>query len=304
MYSKFLEGVTGKVAEKWVTNLLTPAFAFWMGGLLACSYHFGWETLKGMILYQHPSFQVGLLILGLILIVISATIAQSFDISMLRFLEGYWPRWMAPLRQVRSQRLFKEWEQNYKDWSKLYKKGKGNLKFHEFNDYTRLDWLITHSISEESQFMPTRLGNLLRSSEHHSIERYGLDLAACWPRLWLLLPDNARKDLQEARASLDMYVRICFWSILFLVWTPLAWWAPLITLIFTWIAYRMALNTAAVYVDLLNATFDVHRNLLYRSLRIELPSNPIEEPDAGEKLTQYLWRGSKKSITRFYDPPQ
>lgn len=304
MYSKFLEGMTGKVAEQWVINLLTPAFSFWIGGLLACICYFDWEPLKNWVLQQPPPFQVGLLILGLIVIVVSATIAQSFDLIVLRFLEGYWPRWMRPLYQVRSQRFVDKWEQNLQRWGELYNKGEDKLTFEEFNEYAQLDWLIVHSPSKKSQFMPTQLGNLLRASEYRSRERYGLDLAVCWPRLWLLLPDNTRKDLQEARASLDMYVRICFWSILFLVWTPLAWWAPLITLIFTWAGYHMALNAAAFYADLLEATFDVHRNLLYQSLRLELPINPIEEHEDGQKLTQYLWREPNRSMNRFYDPPQ
>ena len=37
MHSKFLEGMTGKVVEQWATNLLTPAFVFWLGGL-GCLY--------------------------------------------------------------------------------------------------------------------------------------------------------------------------------------------------------------------------------------------------------------------------
>jgi hypothetical protein len=61
MYSKFLEGMTGKVSEQWVTNLLTPAFVFWAGGLAASIYRFGWNPLKTWVLQQPQSFQVGLL---------------------------------------------------------------------------------------------------------------------------------------------------------------------------------------------------------------------------------------------------
>ena len=50
----------------------------------------------------------------------------------------------------------------------------------------------------------------------------------------------------------------------------------------------MAISAAAVYVDLLEATFDVHRHLLYQSLRHKPPVNPAKETQQGEALTQYL----------------
>lgn len=226
MYSKFLEGMTGKVSEQWVTNLLTPAFAFWLGGLAACIYRFGWVPLKTWALQQPQPFQVGLLIVGLLVIVTSATAAQKFDRPMLRCLEGYWPRWMRPLRRRLIQRHVNQWQQNNerrnKLHGKLHQKGESALSAEELNEYAQLDWLVMHSPAQPNQFMPTRLGNLLRASEYRSKERYGLDALVYWPRLWLLLADSTRKELQEARAALNTAVRIGFWSLLFLVWTPLA----------------------------------------------------------------------------------
>ena len=302
MYSKFLEGMTGKVAEQWATNLLTPAFVFWLGGLIAYIYHCGWNSLKTSILQQPQSFQVGLLIAGLIGIVTSAAIIQKGDRAMLRFLEGYWPRWLTLLRQTLTQRYIKRWRKKLDRWNHLYGKGEDALTAEELNEYAQLDWLLVHSPTKPNQFMPTRLGNLLRASEYRSKNRYGLDAIACWPRLWLLLPDSTRKELQEARAALNTAARNCLWSFLFLVWTPLAWWIPLLALPAVWISYRMSLNTAAVYVDLLEATFDVHRHLLYQALRVQLPKNPTREVEDGKKLTQYLWREPNSSMPNFQEP--
>jgi hypothetical protein len=303
MYSKFLEGMTGKVAEQWVTNLLTPAFVFWAGGLAASIYRFGWNPLKTWVLQQPQTFQVGLLIVGLLVIVTSAAIVQKGDRAVLRCLEGYWPNWLNSLRRFRIQHYIQQWEQNIQRWGKLHTRGEDDLTAEELNEYAQLDWLIIHSPSKKNQFMPTRLGNLLRASEYRSRDRYGLDAVVCWPRLWLLLPDSTRKELQEARAALNTAVRICSWSFLFLAWTALAWWVPLLALPAAWVSYRMALNTAAVYVDLLEATFDVHRNLLYQALRVKPPQNPLQESEDGKKLTQYLWREPDSAMPDFYAPP-
>ena len=303
MYSKFLEGMTGKVAEQWVANLLTPAFVFWAGGLAATVYRFGWNPLKTWVLQQPQSFQVGLLILGLLVIVTSAAIVQRGDRFMLRCLEGYWPNWLNSLRRFRIQSYIDQWEKDIQRWEELHAKGEDNLTSEELNEYAQIDWLIVHSPAKKNQFMPTQLGNLLRASEYRSRDRYGLDAVVCWPRLWLLLPDSTRKELQEARAALNTVVRICLWSFLFLAWTALTWWAPLIALPAVWVSYRMVISTAAVYVDLLEAAFDVHRNLLYQALRVKSPKNPLQESEDGKKLTQYLWREPDAAMSDFYEPP-
>jgi hypothetical protein len=304
MYSKFLEGMTGKVAEQWVTNLLTPAFVFWFGGLTAYAYARNWNSLKTSVLQQPQSFQVALLIVGLIGIATSAAIVQKGDRVMLRLLEGYWPRWMNPLRRIRIQRYLTQWQKNLKRWSELHSRGEDALTAEELNEYAQLDWLIVHSPTKPNQFMPTRLGNLLRASEYRSKERYGLDAIICWPRLWLLLPDSTRKELQEARTAINIAVRTCLWSLLFIVWTPIAWWALLFALPAAWVSYRMALSATAVYVDLLEATFDVHRHLLYQALRVQLPKHPIKEAEDGKRLSQYLWREPNPSMPDFQEPPE
>jgi len=67
--------------------------------------------------------------------------------------------------------------------------------------------------------MPTRLGNLLRAAERKPLEKYGLDAILCWSRLWMLLPDAVKKDLQESRADLNNAARVWLWSLLFCGWT-------------------------------------------------------------------------------------
>jgi hypothetical protein len=140
--------------------------------------------------------------------------------------------------------------------------------------------------------MPTRLGNILRAAERRPYERYGLDAIVCWPRLWLLLPETAKKELQEARTQLINGVRIFAWSLLFLIWTIWSWWAIPAAIGSALFAYCWILDTAIVYGDLIEAAFDLYRPLLYQSLRFPLPNNAAEEKAMGEQVTQYLWRGS------------
>ncbi|MEH1920870.1 hypothetical protein [Nostoc sp.] len=159
------------------------------------------------------------------------------------------------------------------------------------DEWISLDWQ-QHYRPLDNQLMPTRLGNILRAAEQRPLEKYGLDAIVCWSRLWLLLSDAVKKDLQEARADLNAAIRIWLWSLLFILWTIWAWWAApvgIISAIFAY--YYWAVDAARNYGELIEATFDLHRHLLYQSLRWNLPPDPNEERRVGRQLTEYLWRG-------------
>jgi hypothetical protein len=117
----------------------------------------------------------------------------------------------------------------------------------------------------------------------------------CWSRLWMLLPDAVKKDLQEARADLNNAARVWLWSILFCAWILLNWslwtiWAPVLGVMSAWVAYRWAIDAARTYGELIEASFDLYRHLLYQSIRWNLPPDPDVEIRVGQELTRYLRR--------------
>lgn len=291
MSAKFLESFGNKLAEQWVATLLTPAFVFWAGGAAAGLQRFGWKPINTWFSQQPEPLQIAFLVGDFCLIAASAFIVQRFDWPVLRFLEGYWHPCLRPLRHwfialeaKRSQRISDRWQQ-------LAQFDPTRLTVEQRNEFVQLDWQQLH-LPLPGQLMPTRLGNLLRAAEQRPLEKYGLDAVICWSRLWLLLPDTVKKDLQEARADLNTAARVWLWSLLFVVWTIWVWWATpigIISAIFTY--YYWALDAARNYGELIEAAFDLHRHLLYQSLRWNLPADPNEERRVGKDLTRYLWRG-------------
>ena len=296
MSAKFLESVGGKLAEQWVATLLTPAFVFWAGGAIATLQRFGWATLSTRFSQQPETLQIAFLVSVFCLIAASAFVVQRFDLAVLRWLEGYWFPWLRPLRRwliarehKRSQWIDDLWQQlNRINPTQLTPEQRGELR----DELIQCDWQ-QHYIPLPDQIMPTRLGNILRAAEQRPLEKYGLDAIVCWSRLWLLLSDAVKKDLQEARADLNAAARVWLWSLLFIVWTALgAWWAApvgILSAIFAY--YYWALAAARIYGELIESTFDLHRQLLYQSLRWNLPADPEVERQVGQELTQYLWRG-------------
>jgi hypothetical protein len=87
--------------------------------------------------------------------------------------------------------------------------------------------------------------------------------------------------------------------VLFTIWAMWAWWAVPLGLLGALFCYRWAVAAAAVYGELLEATYDVHRWSLYAELHWPPPANPSEEKAVGEALTSYLYRGSDSPTPDF-----
>ena len=292
MSAKFLEGVGGKLAEKWVATLLTPAFVFWVGGAIATLQKIGWKQPSDWFYQQPEPLQIAILIAGFCVIAASAFVVQRFDLAVLRFLEGYWYPWLRPIRRWLIAREGKRSQQMGDRWQALSQINPSQLTAEQRDELVQLDWQ-QQQIPLPGQLMPTRLGNILRAAERRPLEKYGLDAVICWSRLWLLLPESVKKDLQEARADLNAAARIWLWSVLFMGWAGVgAWWAiPLGVAAAVFAYYGWAIAAASTYGDLIEASFDLYRHLLYQSLRWNLPPDPSEERRVGRELTEYLWRG-------------
>ena len=330
MTAKVLESFGGKLAEQWSATLLTPAFVFWLGGFAIFLQRWGWQPLVATFTHYPEPLQIALLVVGLFIIAASAFVVQRFDFATLRFLEGYGPLWLPPLRQWRiryyrdrkvkltqESQVLREIEDQQRATFQALKKaiatqGAAALSEVERHQYRQLnEQLLTPTQQENlirlsqalrtlpaanTDLMPTRLGNLLRSAERKPLEKYGLDAIICWSRLWMLLPDAVKKDLHESRADLNNAARVWLWSLLFCGWTFVGeniWttWTLVVGLISAWFAYDWAISAASTYGELIEAAFDLHRHLLYQSLRWNLPPDPVVEKRVGVDLTQYLRRG-------------
>jgi hypothetical protein len=298
MSAKFLEGFGGKLAEQWIANLFTPAFVFWSGGLLAYIHRNGWDSIaRHFPDSKLEPLQVGILAIVLIIILVSSLFVQRFDTEVLRGLEGYWygifRRLGRPLLQYTTQRQIKQRNEALEQWRSLRQKSKAQpLSANDRSEFVRCDRTLRQFPTLEEDFLPTRLGNILRAAERRPFDRYGLDSIICWPRLWLLLPDSAKKDLQESRAELNNGVRLFSWSILFLVWGFWSLWAIPCAILSASFAYGWILDSATIYGDLLESAFDLYRFTLYQSLRFPLPKTIAEEEAMGLKITEYLFRGT------------
>jgi hypothetical protein len=295
MMTKFWEAIGGKLADRWAA-VSVPALVFWFGGLLAWLYSHGGVTgIQQPLewLGQQPApTQIGVLLALLIAVITSGMLVAELTTPALRLLEGYWPARLDPIRERLVRRVEKRITSLEAEFQKLVGPvTSGTASPQEQAAYVRVDRQLRR-FPAKGTYQPTTIGNTLRAAESRPVDKYGLDAVVVWPHLWLLLPSTTQSELAAARSALNDVVAACLWGLLFLVFTPWAWWAALVGIGVALVAYRLwVLARAEVFADLVEAAFDLYRTTLYSQLRWPLPTDPRAERVVGRCVTMYLWRG-------------
>ncbi|AUI68946.1 hypothetical protein [Beggiatoa leptomitoformis] len=312
------------VFQGWLSTPLKTSLFFWLGGFFLWLFSIiNWEAIDKLrfnkvladkeryitkdwlgvwdfLRTMQESEMIVLILILTTLIVLSSAIVKALQFELLRLLEGYnWSDYGLHWFYVKKIQFYEnQYQQRLNRWSELDAKvlQKQPLTSKESLIYTKLKGEIA-STSDITPPMPTRLGNILRGYEQRSYKKYGLDSIICWSRLWLVLPESTQKELSATRDALDEAIQLVAWGILFFIWTIWSWFAPSIALFLICSGYLLALKAADIYGQLIEATFDVHRHLLYEALRLEMPKDPEAEKQAGLALTHYLWRGSNNKVT-------
>jgi hypothetical protein len=150
--------------------------------------------------------------------------------------------------------------------------------------------------TQPAEVMPTRFGNILRSAELYPTDRYGIDTAVTWPRLYQVLPERQVRQVAAARGTVDLLVTTSLLAALlalvgggYLVATGAVWWRFLlcfwVAAAVAWLCYLGALAAATSYGQLIRTAFDVHRGELLTQLHL------VEEPGLWRRLAQHWYRG-------------
>src|ERR1700761_4172715 len=261
-----IEKAAEKVSSKWAAEVLAPAIAFWIGGAALLVWKRGLEAPEKWLRQRPSTEQVFLAVIALIVFLLSAKLIERFGPTIARLLEGDWPTWAVYPRPIAIERQRRKWDKLRRRLQQLARKTHDSLSEDEWRQLHKIQLTLHSYPSRRAAIMPTRLGNVLRAAELRPLDKYGLDTAICWPRLWLLIPDAVRSDVGESRAEMDVAIRSFVWSTFFCVWAFVTPWAFAISAAGVFLTYHDLRHTTETYGTLLESTFDVHRPLLYRSL--------------------------------------
>lgn len=296
MFSSAFSTVTGLLDRRFVLGLLLPVLAFWAGvGALAATAY-GWSRTSSWWQHLDTSRHVALTLAAVAGLVFMAIVLGTQVVPMTRVLEGYWSwRWIDKTAGRFGR----------------HQEGKRRARLQE--DMSPMGYLreyLAFAPAELGPVMPTRLGNALRAGESYpgDDERWGLDAVFWWPRLYLILPDSARNQVDEARASMDQLVVLSVLSAAFAaaaIGFGIAGLAPLVWvlcavggLILARLSYLAAVASAAVFGNLVCSCFDLFRGDLLTHLGWPTPDSLPDERTLWVALGQQLYRRSASSASQ------
>ncbi|MFD3521325.1 hypothetical protein [Streptomyces sp. NPDC058653] len=134
---------------------------------------------------------------------------------------------------------------------------------------------------------PSWYGDRLAATAARVHAAYGIDLAAVWPRLWLILAEPAQRQIESARLGLATAARLGAWSAGYLV--VAAWWWPAAVIALGCAALARARAREAVesLASLMEAAVDVHARDLAVLVGLQPPdATGLLSPETGEGLSE------------------
>lgn len=278
MFSAVFDKVTGLFDQRFMLGLFLPALAFAAGVGALVATTIGWAATLSWCMHLAGFDQTLLVVAGLGAVAFAATFLGTQVVTLTQVFEGYWPASLG--RRLKRRQLRK----------------RNNL---DNSDADTLRRYQRYPVDDD--VLPTELGNVLRSAERYpgDTERWGLDAVFWWPRLYLVIPDSARQQVDGTRTTLDQMVVLATLASLFSVTsigfagsTPVAVWLPCAggALALGYLSYRAAVSAAVVFGELVRSCFDLYRGPLLDSLGWDQPATWADERALWQTLQQQLYR--------------
>ena len=197
-----------------------------------------------------------------------------FDMHIYMLLEGrrYWPKWLfkwgVERQQKRVEKLDKtlsqaEDEQKSPQTSDIDKRLARRI---ELETSVKLRWFPVNKDGKFYATHPTALGNILQAYESYPSDIYGLQAMFYWPRLWLLISEEERREIDGQQAMVDgaIYSTVALWlASLLLIFDGYCvdaknYWLALVLMLASLLVYKGSLYSHAQFGALFKAVFDVH----------------------------------------------
>lgn len=275
-----------KLADRWATMVAVPGLlylaAVTVAAVLGQEHALSYPDLSRTIAAwaAGPALKTA----GGTALIIAAVLAGSAAAGVAaaaggRLVEALWTlpgnrppaKWLADRRRDRSARL-----KAVADTS---------------NDQTAVRQAITRAdrICLIEPACPTWIGDRLRACHVRIEATYGLDLAATWPRLWLIVPGTVRAELGSASDAFDGAARLTAWAALYMI-LGIWWWPTIPVAIIVGIAAvskgHLATDNLA---NLIESAVDLHAGELAAQFGEQV--NGSVAPALGARLTTRMRKG-------------
>jgi hypothetical protein len=306
MFGTFLDKATGLLDRNFLLAYWFPVFIaaslaalirIWVSGFEASVQ---WWQQDWIAKSQVGGFitQIWILVGILVLITVLAYLLQPFTRLIIRSYEGYWPTGLRSWFTARGE---------YKAWQEKSTQRTQAEEAEDWSKYSDLQAQLFYGYPQRpSRLMPTRLGNVLRAAEDYSKSAYGMDSVFWWPRLWPLLPEAVKTEIDGA---LTLVVALLNFSLL-MVLVALGgsvylgiegnWLRILLVALggigLSFVSYRAAVAQAQDYGERIRSAIDLYRFDLLKALHQPLPETLNDESGLWERLMLWLYSNDRVAV--------
>jgi hypothetical protein len=160
--------------------------------------------------------------------------------------------------------------------------------------------------SRRDRVLGTRIANAFRATQDDVFDRYGLDVAAVWRHIELMLDEREERVHDEAKADQAFFAHLMLGA---LIVAPIAvaerlrheplsdwrWWFSLVGLpLSAWLFYRAAVSTTLRWHDEIRASVDLHRADLYDKLGLPRTAARTAARQTARALNRFLLYGEPR----------
>lgn len=314
----FLAALTKHLADRWLGLLVLPG-VLWLATMLTAiilgpehwhDLHHLVATVDGHLHGVHTAAQTGVVLVAAALLAAAAGLAaQAAGVLIGHVWLGEWPGWSVTVvewlirrREERFDRLatavglatdHRRRTQVAATRARLRGDPAARTLAQEARRAQRLEdraLARRDRICRSRPGRPTWMADHMVAAQARVAGAYGIDLAICWPRVWLLLPDGVRDEVTAPQQALDRATTLAGWGLLYVV-VGMRWWpALLIGAAVCLTGWRRGRAAVAHLADIVESVIDLHVRDLAEPLGIDPPTGPLA-PEIGRQLNARLRKG-------------
>ncbi|MCL7381689.1 hypothetical protein [Streptomyces sp. 35G-GA-8] len=293
----------GKLTERWLNLLVLPGALFLavtaVGATLGHRHWHDVDRLRGTLddLAARPALdRTGTAAILVALVLLTAAAASLAAQFLGGAIEQYWLRFgRDPLSRALTARRERRWrERDARVEEAVAHAGPTGVGANGTVTIPRGTWARIHALTEARDRValrvparPTWYGDRMQATADRVEAAYGVDLAALWPRLWLILPEPAGRQIQSARDSFGAAARLAAWGVGYALLACWWWPAALVAVVCGAVARSRARTGLDALAGLIEAAVDVHgRELATRVGLIAPDATGLLAHDTGDGMSE------------------
>jgi hypothetical protein len=294
-----------KLTERWLNLLVLPGALFLavaaVGTVLGQRHWHDVDRLRSTLddLSASPALdRTGTAALLVALVLLTATAASIAAQFLGGAVERYWLRFgRDPLSRALTARRERQWKEKHAELERTVVRTQTDPSGAGVNGAVtvpRSAWERIQTLTEarddialRAPTRPTWYGDRMQAAADRVESAYGVDLAVLWPRLWLILPEPAVRQIQLGRDSFSAAARLMAWGVGYALLACWWWPAGLVAIGCGAVARSRARTALDALAGLIEAAVDVHgRELAARVGLIAPEATGLLAHDTGDGMSE------------------